>query len=110
MGERAQIHFLENGSIKIFSRNAEDNTSKFPELLATVHKFKKPNTSSFIIDSEIVAFDRNQNTILPFATLITRKRKNVRAEDVAVTVCIYAFDCLFLNGAPIIARTFAERR
>lgn len=109
-GERAQIHFLENGTIKIFSRNAEDNTTKFPELLATVMKFKKPSVKSFIIDSEVVAFDRTNNTILPFATLITRKRKNVRAEDVSVTVCIYAFDCLFLNGEPIIAKTFGERR
>jgi len=109
-GERAQIHLLPNGQIRIFSRNAENNTSKFPELLETVQKFKNDGVSSFIIDSEIVAFDRTENTILPFSTLITRKRKNVSAAEVTVSVCIYAFDCLLVNGQPLIERTFAERR
>jgi len=109
-GERAQIHLLPNGQIRIFSRNAEDNTSKFPELIDTVNKFKNDGVTSFIIDSEVVAFDRTNNTILPFATLITRKRKNVEKEDVTVTVCIYAFDCLLVNGEPLIEKTFAERR
>merc|ERR1719242_2903963 len=109
-GERAQIHLLPNGQIRIFSRNAENNTEKFPELIDTVNKFKNDGVSSFIIDSEVVAFDRESNTILPFSTLMTRKRKNVNAADITVSVCIYAFDCLLVNGEPLIERTFAERR
>jgi len=109
-GERAQIHLLPNGQIRIFSRNAENNTEKFPELVDTVNKFKNDGVSSFIIDSEVVAFDRESNTILPFSTLMTRKRKNVNAEDITVSVCIYAFDCLLVNGEPLIEKTFAERR
>ncbi|MCH92458.1 DNA ligase 1-like, partial [Trifolium medium] len=33
-GERAQIHYLENGSVEIYSRNAERNTGKFPDVVA----------------------------------------------------------------------------
>lgn len=32
-GERAQVHFLKDGSIKVFSRNSEDMSVKYPDLV-----------------------------------------------------------------------------
>jgi len=36
--------------------------------------------------------------VLPFQQLMTRKRKDVKVEDVKVKVCVFAFDILYLNG------------
>jgi DNA ligase-1 len=33
-GERAQVHLLENGTIAVFSRNSEDMSKKYPDLMA----------------------------------------------------------------------------
>ncbi|ETO18603.1 DNA ligase 1 [Reticulomyxa filosa] len=37
-GVRAQIHLLSNGQVKIFSRNTEDTTAKFPDIVNNIHK------------------------------------------------------------------------
>lgn len=34
----AQIHYLENGSVEIYSRNAERNTGKFPDVVVAVSR------------------------------------------------------------------------
>ncbi|MED6186729.1 tRNA ligase [Stylosanthes scabra] len=37
-GERAQIHYMENGSVEIYSRNAERNTGKYPDVVAAISR------------------------------------------------------------------------
>ncbi|PKU64573.1 DNA ligase 1 [Dendrobium catenatum] len=68
-GERAQIHYMEDGSIEVYSRNAERNTGKYPDVVSAVSRFKNPEVSSFVLDCEIVAFDREKQKILPFQEL-----------------------------------------
>ncbi|KAJ3595399.1 hypothetical protein NHX12_004703 [Muraenolepis orangiensis] len=74
-GER--IHILENGEVKVFSRNQEDNTSKYPDIIARIPKVKKASVVSCVLDSEAVAWDREKNMIQPFQVLTTRKRKSL---------------------------------
>ena len=101
-GGRAQIHYLENGTVEIYSRNAERNTGKFPDVVAAVSRLKKTTVSSFILDCELVAYDRAKQRILPFQVLSTRARKNVSVSDIKVEVCIFAFDLLYLNGQALL--------
>lgn len=111
-GERAQIHLHEGpeGKINIYSRNQEDNTSKYPDIIARFQKCKKDSVKSCVLDSEAVAWDREKKQILPFQVLSTRKRKDASEGDIKVQVAIFAFDLLYLNGEALVRKSFRERR
>ncbi|XP_068097108.1 DNA ligase 1 [Hyperolius riggenbachi] len=109
-GERAQIHILENGDVHVYSRNQENNTSKYPDIINRIPKVKKDSVKSCIIDSEAVAWDPQKKQIQPFQVLTTRKRKDVDASEIKVQVCVYAFDLLYLNGESLVREPFSRRR
>ena len=117
-GERGQIHKLEDGKVVIFSRNLENMTTKYPDVIERIPKvhltidfqFCKDSVSSFVMDCEIVAWDVKEQKILPFQVLSTRKRKDVSTKDIEVQICIFAFDLLYLNGVPLLKETLKKRR
>jgi DNA ligase-1 len=95
--------------MKIYSRNLEDNSGKFPDVKEDLPKAKKDSITSFIIDCEVVAWDTEKQKILPFQILSTRARKveclpfginsqSVQLNEIKVQVCLYAFDMLYCNG------------
>ncbi|PPR05814.1 hypothetical protein CVT26_010094 [Gymnopilus dilepis] len=115
-GQRAQIHasrLAEGKSVtKIFSRHLEDMTSKYPDIIGLVETVfnESPTLHSFIMDSEIVAIDPVSGTIKSFQELSGRARKDVNLKDVRIAVCIFAFDLMYLNGEPLLDRSFRQRR
>ena len=130
-GERAQIHYVapeeessypsaENTLVKdpasfkglasIFSRNSEDLSKKYPDILEKLDTWIKPSTLSFVLDCETVAWDLQNKKVLPFQQLMTRKRKDVKASEVTVKVCVFAFDILFYNGEALVKKSLRERR
>ncbi|KAJ9614109.1 ATP-dependent DNA ligase Cdc17 [Cladophialophora chaetospira] len=130
-GERAQIHYVApeaisefpaaantlskdsksfKGLAAIFSRNSEDLSKKYPDILEKLDKWIKPTTKSFVLDCETVAWDPQNKKVLPFQQLMTRKRKDVKTSDVTVKVCVFAFDMLFYNGEALVKKTLRERR
>jgi len=127
-GERAQIHFVAHdapqeyatavsasgksakGVANIFSRNSEDLSKKYPDILVKLPHWVKDGTKSFVLDCETVAWDMEEKKVLPFQQLMTRKRKDVKVEDVKVKVCVFAFDLLYLNGEALVNQPFRERR
>ncbi|KAH3681578.1 hypothetical protein WICPIJ_007452 [Wickerhamomyces pijperi] len=111
-GERAQVHLLNDGTVKVYSRNSEDMSQRYPDIIDAVQGFLQPDqeTKSLIIDCEAVAWSREENKILPFQVLTTRKRKDVELKDIKVHVCLFAFDILCLNGEPVINLPLKKRR
>ncbi|GAA5806329.1 hypothetical protein HPULCUR_011861 [Helicostylum pulchrum] len=109
-GERAQIHKLADGSIHVYSRNSENMSVRYPDIMNAVSKWIKPTTSSFILDCEAVAWDKEAQVILPFQVLSTRKRKDVKEEEITVRVAVFAFDCLYLNGKSLLQDSLEVRR
>ncbi|KNE55052.1 DNA ligase I, ATP-dependent (dnl1) [Allomyces macrogynus ATCC 38327] len=109
-GERAQIHLLENGKTFIYSRNSENLSPKYPDVMGRLDKIGKEGTISFVLDCEAVAWDREQQCILPFQVLSTRKRKDVTEASIKVQVCIFVFDLLYLNGESLLRHTLKTRR
>jgi len=74
-GERAQIHKLENGECRIYSRNMENLSLKYPDIVERIPRIAKSDVTSFVLDCEAVAWDKVNQCILPFQVLSTRKRK-----------------------------------
>ncbi|XP_060813002.1 DNA ligase 1 [Bombus pascuorum] len=109
-GERAQIHLAEDGKISIYSRNQENNTSKYPDIIGRFKNTQGEEVKSCILDCEAVAWDNENKQILPFQILSTRKRKDANEADIKVQVCVFMFDLLYLNGEPLVQQPFIKRR
>ncbi|XP_077261366.1 DNA ligase 1 isoform X1 [Temnothorax americanus] len=109
-GERAQIHVADNGQVNIYSRNQENNTTKYPDIIKRFENTRGDQVKNCILDCEAVAWDREEKQILPFQILSTRKRKDANEEDIKVQVCVFMFDLLYLNDEPLVKETFAKRR
>lgn len=109
-GQRAQVHCDENGKVSIFSRHLEVMTDKYPDLVALVPTIRGEGVSSFILEGEVVAIDRDSGELKAFQTLTNRAKKDVAIGSIKVDVCLFAFDLMYLNGEELLSRSFRERR
>ena len=107
-GIRALIS-LDEGALTIRSRNKRDLGKYFPELLVPEQAFR---ASSAVFDAEIVCLDSDGKPI--FDQAIRRLRSSsesaiARARAKHPAVC-YIFDCLYLDGRPIVHEPLTKRR
>lgn len=109
-GQRAQVHCDEKGKVTIFSRHLEVMTDKYPDLVVLVPQIRGEGVSSFILEGEVVAVDRESGDLKTFQTLANRARKDVQIGAVTIDVCLFAFDLMYLNGEELLNRPFRERR
>nr|CAB3477970.1 unnamed protein product [Digitaria exilis] len=114
-GQRAQIHRLLDGSVRIFSRQMKESTSRFPDLVNIIKDLCRPEMSSFILDAEVVGIDRKKgNKLMSFQELSSRERGNkhssIAIENIKVDICVFVFDIMFCNGERLLDRPLRQRR
>lgn len=108
-GTRLQIHFnrLKN-EVKTYTRNLEENSWMFPELLE-MKKWVKGD--KIILDCEAVGYDKKTQKVVPFQLTMTRKRKhNIGDAAEAVPIRFFTFDILSKDGVSLINKPYFERR
>src|SRR5262245_22562863 len=107
-GIRAMIA-LDEGEIRIHGRNRMDFTKQFPELLIPEQAFR---ATSALFDAEIVCLEADGKP--NFKDVIHRMHQKTegaieRARAKHPAVC-YVFDCLYLDGRPIVNEPLTRRR
>ena len=94
-GVRAQIHVKPDGTMQIFSRNMDETTGQFPDIVKALPgaawDTKGDNKlRTAVLDAEVVAWDNETQKLLPFQAIMTRKRKAVSEAEVTVQVIVQA--------------------
>ena len=107
-GIRALVS-IDEGQIRILSRNHMDITQQFPELCTPENAFRLSNG---LFDGEIVCLDDAGRPV--FKNVINRMQQKSegaieRAKAKHPAVC-YLFDCLYLDGRPVVLEPQARRR
>ena len=121
-GMRAQVHCgdaAQPGRVAIYSRNREDITESFPELVEAFARVGEVGAEALILDGEILGWDYKGGVAgeaggraLPFAVMgqrIGRKRVD-NALRRSVPVVFMAFDLLFSEGELRLELPLRERR
>jgi DNA ligase D-like protein (predicted ligase)/DNA ligase D-like protein (predicted polymerase)/DNA ligase D-like protein (predicted 3'-phosphoesterase) len=107
-GIRAMVS-LDEGQVRIRSRNHRDISTAFPELLKADEGFR---ATCGLFDCEIVCLDSEGRP--QFKEVINRMRQTTesaaaRARAKNPAVC-YVFDCLYLDGRPLVGEPIERRR
>ena len=105
-GMRAQVH-VEKGAVKIYSRDLNDITGSFPDV---VHFFAERNMPPHVFDGEICVY--KDDVIQPFHLL--QKRMGVKKPGKKILesypVLFIAYDLLYADNRPVFDLTLTQRR
>ncbi len=106
-GERVQVHKDKKGKITLFSRQLEEITHQFPDLVKELEKDVWGN--DYIIEGEIIAIGK-EGRPLPFQTLMQRRRKyDVEKFAREIPVQVKLFDLLYHNGKSFLGENYLQR-
>jgi len=106
-GFRVQIH-KDGDKVYMFSRNLENMTHMFPELIAAT--LKQVRAKSVILDTEALAYHPLSEEFLPFQETTKRRRKHGIDEMAAkLPLKAFVFDILYKDGKSLIDKPLTER-
>ncbi len=99
---------IDGKQVVLFSRNLENTTLMFPEI---VEAAKKISVKSAILDGEAIGYNPKTDQFVPFQETVQRKRKyDIAAMAKKMPLKVFVFDVLYLNGKSLLDLRFAERR
>jgi DNA ligase 1 len=106
-GFRTQIHKI-GDKVEIFSRNLEDMTHMFPEIIEGVRTQITAETA--ILDGEALAYNEASGEFYPFQETTKRRRKhNIEQAAEALPLKAFLFDLLYVNGQSLVDMPLSER-
>ncbi|MEK9206976.1 MAG: ATP-dependent DNA ligase, partial [Patescibacteria group bacterium] len=106
-GFRVQIH-KEGQEVRMFSRNLEEMTHMFPELIkATLEQVK---ADTVILDTEALAYNPESEEFLPFQETTKRRRKHgIEEAALKLPLKAFVFDILYKNGKQLLDEPLTKR-
>ena len=107
-GYRA-VAFINDGRVKLVSRNHNDLTPRYPELQVLAENLKAKNA---ILDGEVVVLDEQGRPSFSLMQQRTGIRAHGRqsAPDRDLPILYYAFDLIYLDGYDLRRVTLEERK
>ncbi len=106
-GMRAQIH-VKDGEVKVFTRRLEDVTKQFPDIVRAAKN--NLEACNCIIDTEVVAYDPEDGSSIPFQKLSKRiKRKyDIQKLEKQIPVELRPFDIIYSEES-LLDKKYTER-
>lgn len=106
-GVRAQLH-VKDGDVRVFTRRLEEVTTQFPDVVSAVEDCV--DSDACIIDAEVVAYDPEDGSTIPFQELSKRiKRKyDIQKLKEEIPVEVRPFDLIYENGS-MLDTDYSER-
>jgi DNA ligase 1 len=105
-GARVQIHRA-GDDVRVFTRRLHDVTASVPELVEAVRALP---VREIVVDGEAIAL-RRDGSPLPFQETMRRfsRKLDIERQRAEVPLHVFLFDCLHLDGEPLLDRPTADR-
>lgn len=107
--QKSEVKSKEEFEIKLFTRNLEEVTFMYPDIVEGIKNQVKADEAIF--EGEAIAYDPSTGEYLPFQLTSQRKRKyDIEEMAKKIPLKYMVFDVLYLDGKNLIPNPYKERR